>query len=271
MMVPLDVKLYHGSHLQLHSLELREDAIGVDKQIPRKPVRIDEAPGSLERSDVAVQTSTHPVAGSRQRARGDLLCYSSATIIGRDIELHGLTRSKGWLSILHLLGGEQEVVAMNEQIAVEGCRVQEAPAVCKSSDVAAVSLSDAVLGFPAHHGFQSHCMWPSPLIRLDVEFDRFVLLEVMILTLCHNVLGFEGELALEQVRADETPSGRGRVLRNGARQTLVPKGQWVRHWTRVQGGFPLGASLRRRARHLHLVKSTMPLLPVGGAFSAVSL
>mmetsp|Transcript_22789 Transcript_22789/g.59299 ORF Transcript_22789/g.59299 Transcript_22789/m.59299 type:complete len:351 (+) Transcript_22789:691-1743(+) len=106
VVVTLDVELDHGAHRELHALELRQNTVGVDEEVTRESVRIDEAPGALEGADVAVQSTADPLAWPEQSAGGDLLGNGAAPVVTRHVELDGLSRAERRKSVLHLLGRE---------------------------------------------------------------------------------------------------------------------------------------------------------------------
>mmetsp|Transcript_94867 Transcript_94867/g.306251 ORF Transcript_94867/g.306251 Transcript_94867/m.306251 type:complete len:397 (+) Transcript_94867:1309-2499(+) len=241
VVVALDIELDHGADGELHALVLGQQAVPVHEQVPGEPVRVDEAPGPLEGADVPVQPAADPIARPKERTRRDLLRDRAAAVIEGHVELHRLPCAKRWLPVLELVGHRKEkIVAVYEEVAVEGGGVEEAPAVCEAPHVAAVALSEAVVGLPADNWLQRHGVWPPSLVGLYIKLHALALLELVALALHHDALHLEAELTFEQVASHETPAAAGDVLRNSARQPLVPQRQRVAHGPRGPGLAALG-------------------------------
>mmetsp|Transcript_103098 Transcript_103098/g.292024 ORF Transcript_103098/g.292024 Transcript_103098/m.292024 type:complete len:328 (+) Transcript_103098:1492-2475(+) len=141
-----------------------QQVVAVHEEVARELVGVQEAPGALERPHEALQPPAQPVSGPQERARGDLLRDHPAAVVYGHIELQRLPPAELRLPVLASVVGHQQVVAVHEEIAVEGGGVEETPAVGEAAHVAAVALAQALGGFPAHHRLHHGGLRPAALI-----------------------------------------------------------------------------------------------------------
>lgn len=153
--------------------------------------------------------------------RRDLPRHCAATVIKSHIKFHGLSRAQWRLTLNNLLRNKQDVVPVYEEVAIESCGIQEAPAFSTAADVSPVPLTEAIVRSPANHWLQHHCMRTAVVVGLHVELDRLALLVGMVLKLWHHALGAELDFAWEQVAGDASPGICNVVLQNIARKALV--------------------------------------------------
>jgi hypothetical protein len=69
------------------------------------------------------QPVSNPIPWARQGMRGYLASYRTSTIIESHVEFNCLARPQWWLALYYLIRYQQEVIPMDEEIAIEGCRV----------------------------------------------------------------------------------------------------------------------------------------------------
>jgi len=100
VVVPLNIEFTESAGDKIHSLKLWKQTVTMHEKITGKSVAIDEAPRTLKRPDVAVQTSPDPIAGAQKSACGYLLGNSTAPIVQGNVEFNCLALSERWLAVL---------------------------------------------------------------------------------------------------------------------------------------------------------------------------
>lgn len=221
MMIPLNVELHNGPYCELRANIRRLKAIAVDEEIPSEPIGVDEAPGALEGPDEAAKPIANPIARSQQRSSGNLLRNRPSTVVQRHIKLYSLSRTEWWLTVRRLVWHRQEIISMNKKVTVESGCIEESPPFGKTPHIAAVTLSEALIGLPPQQWLQCHCMRSAAVIGLYIKLDGLIILERVALVIRHDVLRAEEEIALEEVTPRIAESTSGIVPQDTADEPLV--------------------------------------------------
>jgi hypothetical protein len=151
----------------------------------------------------------------------DLPRHSTVPVIESNIEFDRLARTQWRLALDNLVWHQKQIVPVYEKVAIESCRIQKAPALSTASHVATMSLAQAFVWRPPHHGLNHHRLGTGLIIGLHIELNGLPLHEGMVLELRHDTIRAERNFIWEHM-ANHGPPGSVHVVRfNPSRQPLI--------------------------------------------------
>lgn len=197
VVVALHVELNNGADGERMALELRQKTIFVQEEIPCEAIGVDESPTVLKGTDVAAHSKSQAICCARHNTGCDLFGDSTASIIKSHIKLNCLIRMQQGGIAMDWIPSRKYVVAVHEQVAIEGSRVQEAPPLSEASYIATMPLPNALIRGATQHRLDEHGVWSMMLIRLHIELDLLTLLKGMLLELWHHPIHSKEEISLK--------------------------------------------------------------------------